>query len=129
MKKSNKQLETIPAKLVATIKPPQRRKARVVGCGNQAQTVEEDVTAGGVDTIAVRAIVSGGASNGWQISVADFKTAFLQAPRRDVGNKCTIVNPPQVLRDLKLMEYGDQERWVVKGALHGSKLSVLVSIR
>ena len=118
LKNSNKQLEIIPAKLVATVKPPHRRKARVVGCGNQAQWVEEDVTAGGIDTIAVRAIVSGAASNGWKISVADFKTAFLQAPRRDVGNKCTIVTPPQVLRDLKLMEYGDQERWVVKGALY-----------
>ena len=119
LKNSNKQLEIIPAKLVATVKPPHRRKARVVGCGNQAQWVEEDVTAGGIDTIAVRAIVSGAASNQWKISVADFKTAFLQAPRRDVGNKCTIVTPPQVLRDLKLMEYGDQERWVVKGALYG----------
>ena len=119
LKNSNKQLEIIPAKLVATVKPPHRRKARVVGCGNQAQWVEEDVTGGGIDTIAVRAIVSGAASNQWKISVADFKTAFLQAPRRDVGNKCTIVTPPQVLRDLKLMEYGDQERWVVKGALYG----------
>ena len=119
LKNSNKQLEIIPAKLVATVKPPNRRKARVVGCGNQAHWVEEDVTAGGIDTIAVRAIVSGAASNGWKISVADFKTAFLQAPRRDVGNKCTIVTPPQVLRDLKLMECGDQERWVVKGALYG----------
>ena len=44
LKNSNKQLEIIPAKLVATVKPPNRRKARVVGCGNQAQWVEEDVT-------------------------------------------------------------------------------------
>ena len=115
MKRSNSQLEVIPAKLVATVKPPQRRKARIVGCGNQALSIEDDLTAGGIDTIALRTIVDGAATNGWQTSVADFKTAFLEAPRSDVGNKCTIVTPPQVLRDLKLMEYGDQERWVVKG--------------
>lgn len=119
MKRSNSQLEVIPAKLVATVKPPQRRKARIVGCGNQALSIEDDLTAGGIDTIAVRTIVDGAATNEWKISVADFKTAFLQAPRRDVGNKCTIVSPPQVLRDLKLMINGDRERWVVKGALYG----------
>ena len=121
LKKSEKELEVIPAKLVATIKPPSRRKARLVGCGNMVQTMGdgEDLAASGIDTIGVRTIVDGAATRGWKLSTADFKTAFLQAPRREHGNRTTIVTPPQVLRDLQVMKCGDQERWEVKGALYG----------
>ena len=46
------------------------------------------------------------------------KTAFLQAPRRKVEGKCTIVGPPQVVKDLDIMGYGKDEKWVVRGALY-----------
>ena len=47
-------IESIPGMLVSTLKPPSRKKARVVACGNHAQSGAErgDLSAGGIDTIA-----------------------------------------------------------------------------
>lgn len=51
--------------------------------------------------------------------MADVKTAFLQASRRKVKGNCTVASPPQVVRDLGIMRFGKEERWVVRGALYG----------
>ena len=119
MKSSEVVIEMIPAKLVATVKPPARKKARIVGCGNMATCTETDLAASGIDTIGVRAMISTTAVRQWHLAVADVKTAFLQAPRRKVENKCTVVCPPQVVRDLDILKLGREERWIVRGALYG----------
>ena len=53
-------IESIPGMLVSTLKPPSRKKARVVACGNHVQSGAErgDLSAGGIDTIAFRSLVS-----------------------------------------------------------------------
>ena len=119
LRASEVEIEMIPAKLVATVKPPSRKKARLVGCGNMATCTETDLAASGIDTIGVRALISNTAIRQWDLAVADVKTAFLQAPRRKVEGKCTIVGPPQVVKDLNIMRYGKDEKWVVRGALYG----------
>lgn len=60
------QVETVPSKLVATLKPPFRRKARIVACGNLAEQGDANISAGGADTIAVRALVSRACQEDWQ---------------------------------------------------------------
>ena len=77
-------IEVIPGKLVATIKPPFKRKARLVACGNQASKNEDaEVAAGGLCTVCTRSLVSKAAQNEWGCATVDVKTAFLQAPRRE----------------------------------------------
>jgi len=78
------EIEVIPGKLVATIKPPFNRKARLVACGNQATTNEDaEVAAGGLCTVSTRSLVSKASQCGWGCAAVDVKTAFLQAPRRE----------------------------------------------
>jgi len=82
----------IPGKLVATIKPPFKRKARLVACGNQATKNEDaEVAAGGLCTVCTRSLVSKAAQCGWGCATAEVKTAFLQAPRREEKGKLTLV--------------------------------------
>jgi len=75
-------VESLPTMLVAVKKPPMRLKARVVACGNHAQVASGCTTAGGVDTVVVRTLVSLAAHQDLTILTSDIKTAFLQAPRR-----------------------------------------------
>ena len=99
-------IEVIPGKLVATIKPPFKRKARLVACGNQASKNEEaEVAAGGLCTVCTRS---------WGCATVDVKTAFLQAPRREEKGKLTLVTPPAITKEAQVC---GQEWWLVKGAL------------
>ena len=83
-------IEVIPGKLVATIKPPFKRKARLVACGNQTSENEDaEVAAGGLCTLSTRSLVSKASQQGWSCATVDVKTAFLQAPRRAEKGKLT----------------------------------------
>eukprot|EP00435_Cladocopium_sp_Y103_P029229 s2739_g7.t1 len=109
------EVEIIPGKLVAVIKPPFKRKARLVACGNQAYKNEDaEVAAGGLCTISVRSIMSRASQKRWSCATVDVKTAFLQAPRREEVNKLTCVSPPSIAREI----CGD-DLWRVRGALYG----------
>ena len=55
----------------------------------------------------------------WEVGTADVKTAFLQAPRRENGNQCTIINPPNIAREAGILRFGGKERWLVRKALYG----------
>ena len=112
-------IEVIPGKLVATIKPPFKRKAKLVACGNQASKNEDaEVAAGGLCTVCTRSLVSKAAQNEWGCDSAtvDVKTAFLQAPRREEKGKLTLVTPPAITKEAQVC---GQEWWLVKGALYG----------
>ena len=110
-------IEVIPGKLVATIKPPFKRKARLVACGNQASKNEDaEVAAGGLCTVSTRSLVSKAAQNEWGCATVDVKTAFLQAPRREEKGKLTLVTPPAITKEAQVC---GQEWWLVKGALYG----------
>ena len=103
-------------KAVATVKPPGKRKGRVVVCGNYAEEKAEDVSVGGICSMALRATVHTAAVRGWSIGTVDVKAAFLQAPRRDNG-KVAVVKPPNLVRQLGLV--GADEWWRVNCALYG----------
>ena len=111
-------VEKLPTMLVAVKKPPMRLKARIVACGNHAEAATGSTTAGGVDTVVVRTLVSEAAHADLTILTSDVKTAFLQAPRRRTPGKVTILVPPMILREAQCLE-SSEERWVVEKAMYG----------
>ena len=115
--KNNYQVEVVPGKLVAVMKPPGKRKARLVACGNIACQQSDNISAGGLDTIAIRTMICEAAQQRWCLATCDVKTAFLQAPRREGDGKVTIITPPGVAKGV--LRHGEEERWVVSGALYG----------
>ena len=84
LKESCDEITAIPGMLVATLKPPAKKKARMVACGNYVKDdlTKQEVSAGGIDAIVVRTLISRAAVEDWSVGTADVKTAFLQAPRR-----------------------------------------------
>ena len=117
MVKKNVDMEVLPMKGVATLKPPNRHKARIVVCGNYSTNVPEaDVSVGGVCATTIRAAAHVAISRGWQMGSIDVASAFLQAPRRD-RSKVVITEPPSILRTLNIIPQG--ERWKVCSALYG----------
>ena len=121
VKETNEEVTTIPGMLVATLKPPCRKKARVVACGNYVQDShnKQEVSAGGLDAIVTRSLVALASRKQWAIATADVKTAFLQAPRRATPGRATIISPPSVLRDAGVLQHGLGERWLVEKAIYG----------
>ena len=122
LESSGMALEKIPGKLVATRKAPLgRRRARIVACGNFVHgdplDADSDVAAGGVDGIAIRLLVKLAAEREWCLKSIDVKAAFLQAPKRSVKTRTTLVQPPRLLVELGLAQQG--EWWSVQGALYG----------
>ena len=115
--KRDYQVEVVPGKLVAVVKPPGKRKARLVACGNMACQQSENISAGGLDTIAIRTMICEAAQKRWCLATCDVRTAFLQAPRREGDGKLTAIAPPNVARGV--LQYGEEERWIVTGALYG----------
>ena len=84
LQKEMEYIETIPAMLVTVVKPPCRKKARIVACGNHSAPNPEDemgTTAGGLDSIVARVLVSMASERQWRICSSDISTAFLQAER------------------------------------------------
>ena len=119
--KDHPDLERLPMLAVATIKPPLKRKGRVVVCGNhstkQPQQGEPDPSVGGVDTVAIRTILALAVQRQLRLGSLDVKGAFLQAPRRSVAIRPTICDPPSLLKQMKLVE--KNEKWLVHKALYG----------
>ena len=126
MEKSGRPVERLPGKLVATRKAPSgKRKARVVACGNFIERTlgeaEENISAGGADALLLRILIRVAAEKGWQAATTDVKAAFLNAPKRSVGRKVTLVTPPRLLIDLGICN--EDELWEICGALYGLRES------
>ena len=85
--------ELIPSKLVFTVKPDQtnkggKKKTRLVACGNYSDREEgQDLFAGGASAVALRAALTVAAQFGFDGSVMDVRTAFLNAPMLLSGSK------------------------------------------
>ena len=95
-------VESIPTMLVAVKKPPMKLKARVVACGNHAQEATGCTTAGGVDTVVVRTLVSSSPQISKQLS----------------SRLREVLTPPAILREAQLLQL-QGERWVVEKAMYG----------
>ena len=111
-------MEFLPAKAVASIKPD-KLKARIVACGNYATgdpSEDLDISAGGIDSIAIRGVLHAAARRGYKAGTVDVKCAFLQAPGRG-RCKVRVVEPPSILRQMQLVE--KDEKWLVNCALYG----------
>ena len=119
--KDHPDLERLPMLAVATIKPPKKRKGRVVVCGNhstkQIQPGEPDPSVGGVDTVAIRCLLALAVQRQLQVGTIDVKGAFLNAPRRSVALRPTVCDPPNLLKQMKLVK--QDEKWLVHKALYG----------
>ena len=105
MEKSGRPVEKIPGKLVATRKAPSgKRKARIVACGNFLEKPlgdpSESISAGGADALLIRILIRIAAGKGWTAATTDVKAAFLNAPKRSVSRKVTLVTPPRLLIEL-----------------------------
>ena len=113
------EVTTIPGMVVSVVKPPYKLKPRFVACGNYVQVSPQQVpetAAGGLDAIVARVMVAMAARNEWSICTADVRTAFLQAERRPTPGKVTIVTPPSLLKETKILQKGPQEKWLIQKA-------------
>lgn len=118
--KGNYDVECLPMKAIATLKPPNRKKGRVVVCGNFSSEKEGEElynAAGGVDSVTIRTLLNLATHRGWTAATIDVKGAFLQAPRRTATTRVTIGEPPPILVAMGLTK--PNERWVIKHAPYG----------
>ena len=116
----DKEVECLPMKAIATLKPPARKKGRVVVCGNYAMERENEElanAASGCDAVGIRATAAKAVERGWTMGAIDVKAAFLQAPRRTQLTRVTVGEPPSLLKAMGLTAPG--ERWVIRQALYG----------
>ena len=116
----------LPAKLVITRKAGGRRKIRIVVCGNYAAKAEnEELYAGGSDTISLRVGLQRAASSGWHGATCDIKTAFLNAPLPAVDangeENVVLIAPPRILIRLGYAKEG--EYWTAIRAMYGLRQS------
>jgi hypothetical protein len=117
MERQEVPVEVLPAKAIASKKPPNRKKGRVVVCGNFTEDRDgQDVSVGGVCAMAVRGMVHVATCKQWAIGSIDVTGAFLQAPRRQKATT-SIVQPPRLLHQLGITK--TDERWRVNCALYG----------
>ena len=117
MEKKQVPMEVLPAKAIASKKPPNRRKGRVVVCGNFTEDRDgQNISVGGVCAMAVRGVVHAAACKGWTLGSIDVAGAFLQAPRREKAT-LTVVQPPKLLQQLQITK--PHEKWLVNCALYG----------
>ena len=110
-------VERIPSKIVPTIKPPFKRRGRIVACGNYAAAPEGDVSAGGIETICLRTLLRKTAHNRWSAATIDVKKAFLNAPRAEKKGHVTLIDPPAVLVTMGVVP--KDESWLCTGAIYG----------
>ena len=111
------QVERIPGKMVAAVKPPSKKRGRIVVCGNFISHPPGETSAGGLDCIALRAVLRKAAHENWGIATTDVRRAFLNAPRLEKGGRVTLVDPPMLLEKMGITKPG--EVWRVTGALYG----------
>ena len=114
---THSKVERIPAKLVATVKPPSKRRGRIVACGNFSSQPTGETSASGLDCIALRAVLRRAAHEHWDVVSTDVRRAFLNAPRLEDSGKVTLVDPPALLHRMGIT--GPKEVWRVTGALYG----------
>ena len=104
MKSKRPDTPVLPSKLVITRKAGGRRKVRIVVCGNYAAKTEEDLYAGGSDTVSLRVALQLAATAGWHGATCDIKTAFLNAPLPAVDSNgdenVVLIAPPRLLQRL-----------------------------
>ena len=116
----NVEVECLPMKAVATLKP-EKRKARIVVCGNYAKEKELesewDNAASGIDAVAIRTALNVMMQERWTSGTTDVSSAFLKAPRRSNEKRITICEPPAILKMMGLVKQG--ERWIIHQALYG----------
>eukprot|EP00434_Breviolum_minutum_P025704 symbB.v1.2.022715.t1/scaffold2026.1/size92022/4 len=114
------EVECLPMKGVASLKPPCRRKARIVVCGNYASEKEDealDNSVSGVDSVCIRTFINAAVQYNWTAGSIDVSKAFLQAPRRTATKRITIGMPPRIVTDMDLVPKG--QRWIIHQALYG----------
>ena len=117
MKDRGEVVEILPMLAIASKKPPNRLKSRIVCCGNFAEApAEGNLSVGGVCSTVIRTVTHLAASYGWSLGTIDVTGAFLQAPRRPCG-KVTFTQPPTILQALDLVQ--PNELWRVDCALYG----------
>ncbi len=119
VKNTNEEALTIPGMLVATLKPPKRKKARVgvwkLRAGVRHEAGDFSWWTGCHSHQVIGRI---GISKAWSISTADVKTAFLQAPRRMTPGRATVISPPMGLKEADILQSGNCEKMVSRwGAL------------
>ena len=114
---SAEHVERIPSKIAPTIKPPFKRRGRIVACGNYAAAPEGDVSAGGIETICLRTLLRKTAHNQWSAATIDVKKAFLNAPRAEKKGHVTLIDPPAVLVTMGVIP--KDESWLCTGAIYG----------
>ena len=110
-------VERVPGKMVATIKPPSKKRGRIVACGNFISHPPGETSASGLDCIALRAVLRKAAHENWGIASTDVRRAFVNAPRLEKGGRITLVDPPMLLQKMGITKPG--EVWRVTGALYG----------
>ncbi len=93
-------VQRVPGKLVATIKPPSKKRGRIVACGNYADQATSQTSASGLDTICIRAMVRVAADRRWSLTSTDVRQAFLNAPRVEKEGHLTLVDPPKLLQTM-----------------------------
>ena len=112
-----KKVQRVPGKLVATIKPPSKKRGRIVACGNYAEQATSETSASGLDTSCIRALVRIAADRRWSLTSTDVRKAFLNAPRVEKEGHLTLVDPPKLLQTMGITQQG--EVWKIQGALYG----------
>ena len=125
----------VPGKVVASIKPPNRKKARLVACGNYLVRTKnkgspaldrKDVYCANMDTFSLRAQLAIGGLNAWTAASLDVRTAFLTAPfqaerGQSTRRKLIVVRAPRVM---VLAGIFKPNTWLlVQGALYGLRES------
>ena len=117
MREAGEEIEILPMLAIASRKPPDRYKGRVVVCGNFAESKPEGtISVGGICATAIRGVVHLAATKQWSLGTLDVTGAFLQAPRRPHG-KTTLAQPPSILQSMGLTAQG--ELWRMDCALYG----------
>ena len=123
----------VPGKVVASVKPPFKRKARFVACGNyltrpkhsKSPTLDRhDLYSAGLDSFALRTQLATGACRSWRCASLDVKTAFLTAPlqqpraqNKTQRERVVLVRVPRVMIMAGL---APPKSWLrVHGALYG----------
>ena len=120
-------LEVVPSKGVATLKPGPRRKFRMVACGNFIEKNEgENLQALGADAVTVRFLLKRAAEDQWEIHILDIRVAFLNAPlelEEEDPDKKTVValKPPHIL--VKLGFARPEEMYLAQKAVYGLRQS------
>ena len=125
----------VPGKIVASIKPPNRKKVLLVACGNylvrnktkgSPALDRKDVYCANMDTFSLRAQLTIGGLRKWTASSSDVRTAFLTAPLQPERNsskkkKLIVVRAPRVMVQAGSFE---ANTWLlVQGALYGLRES------